>query len=227
MDEFSRIRAKTRRNRGHPLDSAPFGIVSSLRTARAASLAALAALFVAPPALASGGHGDPPPAAAPAEPPPPPPPPPPPRPKPPPPQLNGPIAAPEPKPRLRWIADRITGTALGGYDPVAYFFGNGPRLGSRDHQYDWSGTTWQFVDVGSLAAFRDAPEVYAPRFGGRCAFAVANGRPTEGSPRHWLIVDGRLLLFADTVSRAAFLQDPGRLLAEAERRWPALLADLP
>ena len=121
---------------------------------------------------------------------------------------SGPIAAPEPKPRLRWLADQTTGTALGGYDPVAYFLSGSARLGSPEHQVDWQGTTWFFVDEGTMQAFRDAPEVYAPRFAGRCAFAVANGRPTEGSPRYWAIVDGKLLLFADAVSRAAFLQAP-------------------
>jgi len=219
MDEFSRIRAKTRRNRGTHLLSRVFSLAAAL------SIAVLAPISAA---LASGGHGDaPPPAEAKPPEPPPPPPPPPPRPRLPPPVLNGPIAAPAPKPRLIWLADRNTGLALGGYDPVAYWVDHHPRMGSRDLQLEWGGTTWQFASQGNLDAFRADPEVYAPLFGGRCAFAVANGHPTEGSPISFIVWRDKLLLFADPVSRTAFLEDPDRLLGEAERRWPALLDDLP
>lgn len=127
---------------------------------------------------------------------------------------------------MTWIGNPSTGITLGGYDPIAYFLVGEPRLGSRDFELDWGGGVWQFENEADLHAFRDAPEVYAPLFGGRCAFAVANGRPTEGSPLHFVVYDGRLLLFADAVSRVAFLSAPQRLLAEAERRWPELLAEL-
>lgn len=196
---------------------------------RAARALPLVAILLAPtPILASGGgHDAPPPAAAP-EPPPPPPPPPPPR-QPPPdvrPPIDGPIAAPAPKPRVRMLADPTTGIALGGYDPVLYFLDDRPGLGNDRFQTDWGGTTWWFRNEGDRAAFTAAPEVYAPLFGGRCAFAVARGWPTEGSPLFHLVWRGRLLLFADAVARVAFLSDPDRLLAEAERRWPGLAAEL-
>ncbi|MDK9697722.1 MAG: hypothetical protein OEL76_15175 [Siculibacillus sp.] len=183
--------------------------------------------FCSPVALASGGHEAPPAAAAPAEPPPPPPPPsprlPPPDVRPP---IDGPIAAPAPKARVPILADRLTGVALGGYDPVIYFLEDRPALGHDRFQWDWGGTTWWFRNEGDLAAFRAAPEVFAPLFAGRCAFAVARGRPAEGSPLHHLVLRGRLLLFADALSRRAFLEDPDRLLAEATRRWPAMAVDL-
>jgi len=147
--------------------------------------------------------------------------------RPPPPKLNGPIAAPAPRARTIWLADATTGRALGGYDPVGYFLEGRPTLGDPDRQWDWQGVAWLFRDEGTLAAFRDAPEVYAPLFGGRCAFAVSQGRPAEGSPQYFLVHHGKLLLFADAPARAAFLLDPDRLLAEAERRWPAMRADLP
>lgn len=226
MSDFSGIRATARRNR----DGSDRTSTKRLALVGAALLAAtLAPLVDARPAGANDPHAAPPdhaaapPAATPAPPPPPasqaq---------RPPPPRLDGPIAAPVPRPRLDWIADPITGRALGGYDPVAYFLYDRPTPGEPDRQYDWGGTTWLFADEGTLAAFRDAPEVYAPLFGGRDAFAVSQGRPAEGSPQHFVIHGGRLLLFADAASRAAFLLDADRLLAEARRRWPALLADLP
>ncbi|TBW37373.1 hypothetical protein EYW49_11460 [Siculibacillus lacustris] len=222
MDQFSGIRAKTRRKRDRDQDRAP------ARPIGVGLLLVLALFVAAGPAAASGGGHDaapPPPPAAPAEPPPPvekprPPP-------PPPPVLNGPIAAPAPIPRVHWLADAFTGLALGGYDPVAYFLEGKPVLGRPENELDWGGTTWRFTGPGNLAAFRDSPEVYAPRFAGYCVFAVSQGRPTEGSPLVPLLWHGRLLLFADPLSRVAFLADPDRLIAEAEGRWPALAAELP
>lgn len=215
MDEFSRIRAKTRRNRGSLFLCCLFSTILALD------------LPLSPSASANSGHDAPPAAASEKPPEPPPPPPTPPRPRTPPPVLKGPIAAPAPKLRMIWVSDPNTGLAIGGYDPIAYFLEGRPRLGSRDFQLDWGGTTWQFANQGDRDAFRADPQVYAPLFGGRCAFAIANGHPAEGSPGHFLIWKNKLLLFADAVSRAAFLEAPDRLFAEAERRWPGLLADLP
>ena len=202
MDEFSGIRARTRPKR----DETP---------SRAVTLLALA-LLLAPSSIAlASDHAAPaehaaPPAAT-----------------EPPPALTGPVAAAEPRPRLRWLADPTTDRALGGYDPVAYFLVGRPTLGDPDRQIDWQGVTWLFQDEGTAEAFRAAPEVYAPLFAGRCAFSVSQGRAAEGSPLVHLIWRGHLLLFADTTARAAFLLAPDRLLAEARRRWPGLLADLP
>lgn len=216
MEEFSGIRATRRPKRGDVRRLAGF------------------VLFML--AVATGGrsvpaadHGAPAEHGAPAATPAPVPPPPPPSNahRPPPPVLDGPPAAAEPRPRPRWLADPTTGRALGGYDPVAYFLNGRPTPGDPDHQIDWGGVTWLFQDEGTEAAFRDAPETYAPLFAGRCAFAVSQGRPAEGSPRYFVVFRGRLLLFADATARAAFLLAPDRVLAEAERRWPALLADLP
>lgn len=219
MDQFNRIRAKTRRKRGTDAGSA----------AGSRRFVLLLCLGLAAPldALASGGHDTPPPAPAPAAAPEPPPPPPP---RPPPPDvrppIDGPIAAPTPKARVPFLADTTTGIALGGYDPVLYFLEDRPVLGRERFQLDWGGTTWWFRNEGDLVAFRAAPEVYAPLFAGRCAFAVAQGRPAEGSPLHHLVWRGRLLLFADATSRVAFLEAPDHLLAEAERRWPRMALDL-
>ncbi len=228
MSDFSGIRATARRNR----DGDARARSARLPVGLALLLACLAAVVAPGPARAEDPHAAPPahgaaPAPAPAA-----------TPAPaapavpealrsPPPRLSGPIAAARPRPRFTWLADPETGRALGGYDPVAYFLLGRPALGDSERQLDWGGTTWLFVDEGTRAAFREAPETYAPLFGGHCAFAVAQGRPAEGSPQFFLIHRQRLLLFADAVSRAAFLLDPDHLLAEAERRWPDLLADLP
>lgn len=236
MDQFSGIRAKTRRKRDLGSETADEpaqrprarAIAADHGRAHVLALAVLVAVLLAPPgATASDPHAAPEPAPA-AAPPPPPPPPPPPR-KPPPdiqPPISGEIAKPAPLPRIRWLDDPMTGLALGGYDPIGYFLDDAPTLGSDRFEYDWGGTTWRFRNEGDLAAFREHPEIYTPDFAGYCAFAVARGFPTRGSPLYHLVWRGRLLLFADATNRVAFLSDPDRLLAEARRRWPALSADL-
>lgn len=217
MDEFSGIRASSRPKRDETTGIAAtvLGLALALAPIAEASEHAAPADHAAPPPAATA------PAPPPAEPPPSV------AQRPPPPTLNAPVAAAAPRPRLRWLADPTTARALGGYDPVAYFLNDRPTLGDPDRQIDWEGTTWLFQDEGTAAAFRASPEVYAPLFAGRCAFSVSQGRAAEGSPLVHLVWHGRLLLFADTTARAAFLLAPDRLLAEAERRWPALLADLP
>lgn len=224
MDEFSGIRAPTRRKRDGGREGLPRAILA---------VALLLLLGVAPRLVGSAAaseHAAPAaPAAAPAapaEPPPPPRPPPSAAERPPPPKLDA-IAAPAPNPRLHWLVDATTGRALGGFDPVAYFLNGRPTLGDPALQLDWGGVTWLFQDQGTLDAFRDAPTVYAPLFGGYCAFAISQGRPAEGSPLHFVVHRNRLLFFADAASRTAFLLEPDRLLAEAEKRWPKILAELP
>ncbi|NLH80415.1 MAG: hypothetical protein GX458_06190 [Phyllobacteriaceae bacterium] len=218
MDEFSGNRAKTRPNRDVPRRTALLRLAAPILLwfaaapirSRAAEHAA-APTPTAPPPQEPAATTVPPPSAE----------------RPAPPVLDGPIAAPAPLPRHVWLADATTGRALGGYDPVGYFLNGRPTLGDPDRQSFWQGVTWLFQDEGTQAAFRDAPEVYAPLFDGHCAFAVSQGRPAEGSPQHFLVFRGRLLLFADATARTAFLLDPDRLLGEANRRWPTLLATLP
>jgi hypothetical protein len=125
------------------------------------------------------------------------------------------------------VIDETTGLALGGYDPVAYFVDGAPRLGDARLQLDWHGAGWTFVHEGNLGAFRDRPEVYAPVFGGYCAYAVSGGYPGEGSPFHFQIIHDRLYLFASAVNRLAFLEGGEAILARAAERWPDVARDLP
>jgi len=55
---------------------------------------------------------------------------------------------------------------------------------------------------------------------------VARGVTVPGNPRFWLIAGQRLYLFSREKSRDAFGADPGRVLREANARWPQLEQDL-
>jgi YHS domain-containing protein len=67
----------------------------------------------------------------------------------------------------------LFGVAIKGYDPVAYFTDAKPVEGNGDFTFEWNGAKWRFANAEHLAAFKAAPEKYAPQYGGYCAWAVS------------------------------------------------------
>lgn len=134
----------------------------------------------------------------------------------------------EAAPRIpRMLSDAVTGLGLGGFDPVSYFVDREPRVGRSEYEVDWHGAAWRFANEGNMLAFKEAPEVYAPRFAGYCAFQIGRGFPAEGSPYHYVVSGERLYVFASAANRAAFLQDVRAGVAAAEAAFGELARDLP
>ena len=48
----------------------------------------------------------------------------------------------------------LSSTAVGGYDPVAYFTEGKPVEGKRDITWSWKGVTWRFSSAKNRDAFR-------------------------------------------------------------------------
>src|SRR5262245_55488759 len=86
----------------------------------------------------------------------------------------------------------VASTAVGGYDPVAYFRDGKAVTGRKDVTWSWRGATWRFATAENRTAFQQDPEAFAPQFGGYCAWAVAEGYTAKGDPKHWKIVGGKL-----------------------------------
>lgn len=121
---------------------------------------------------------------------------------------------------LRIVADPNSGLALSGVDPVAYFTDGRPVFGRPDLELSTVGAVWRFRNAGNRTAFVENPDVYMPRFGGYDPVALMRGRSVPGHPLIWAIRAERLYLFYSDADRAAFLADPDRIIATAERRWP-------
>ena len=119
----------------------------------------------------------------------------------------------------------LSSTAVGGYDPVAYFTKGAPVQGSSEHTFEWKGVEWRFSTSENREAFRADPERYAPEYGGYCAYAVAQGTTAPGDPLLWTIVDGRLYLNVSKSIQAEWEQDIPGYIAKADATWPALLAE--
>lgn len=121
----------------------------------------------------------------------------------------------------RVVSDPMSGIALYGFDPVAYFTQGRAVPGRRDVEAEWNGAAWRFASEANRAAFLSAPEVYAPRFGGYDPVGVAGGVAAAGHPLLFSIRDERLYLFRTADDRRAFDN-----LASAEKAWPQVRAEL-
>src|SRR3982751_3290085 len=84
--------------------------------------------------------------------------------------------------------------AIHGYDPVSYFKEGKAVKGDMKYSYSWNSATWYFSNSENLDAFKAKPEMYAPQFGGYCAYGMANGHKAPTDPQAWTIIDNKLYL---------------------------------
>lgn len=124
------------------------------------------------------------------------------------------------------VTDRLSGLAIGGFDPVAYFTDGTPQLGREAFETYSQGATWRFRNEGNRDAFIANPEVYTPQFGGYDPIAVGRGVGTAGEAKLWLISAGQLYLFYNAEAREKFAADPAAAIAAAQARWPDVLKTL-
>ncbi|MDP3257655.1 MAG: YHS domain-containing (seleno)protein [Bosea sp. (in: a-proteobacteria)] len=117
--------------------------------------------------------------------------------------------------------DVQSGLALHGYDPVAYRLEGQAVAGDRAYEIVYQGVVWRFVSAANRAAFRDAPEIYAPAFAGFDASAVAQGRAVDTDPQQFAIIGSRLFLFRTAENRKRFVAD-STLLQKADGRWASV-----
>ena len=121
------------------------------------------------------------------------------------------------------VTNAVTGLAISGFDPVAYFVAGKPKIGRANFELRLDGVVWRFTNEGNRAAFAENPEVYRPRFGGYDAVAIARGSSVPGHPLYWAVDDQRLYLFYSEQARAAFLAEPAAIIERATRKWPAVM----
>lgn len=123
------------------------------------------------------------------------------------------------------IADPVTGAALLGFDPVAYFIDHRAVPGAKDRQITYAGKVWYFASTANRTAFEANPATYLPAFGGHDPVAIAAGFALSGSPEFFAIDGNRVFLFRHAESRDAFLRDP-MIGTTAERHWPQVKRDM-
>jgi hypothetical protein len=116
------------------------------------------------------------------------------------------------------------GVAIKGYDPVAYFTMSKPVKGDKDQVASWMGATWRFASAQNRDLFEKDPEKYAPRYGGYCAYGVANNYLVKIDPKAWTVYEGRLYLNYSLKVREQWKTDIPGNIRKADANWPGLIS---
>jgi hypothetical protein len=109
--------------------------------------------------------------------------------------------------------------AIKGYDTVAYFTEGRAVKGDSGFELAWRDARWLFANEKHRAMFAEAPERYAPQFGGLCAGAVTRGVVVKADPEAWTIVDGRLYMKVSKASRDEWRKNAEENIQEANEAW--------
>lgn len=112
--------------------------------------------------------------------------------------------------------------ALDGYDTVSFFTGT-PLKGNPSFQTEHKGAIWMFTTRANLDLFKTNPSVFAPQYGGYCAWAIAYGKLAKGSPENWYVEDGRLFLNFNSRIQKKWNKSRIDFIQKADERWPAIL----
>ena len=119
------------------------------------------------------------------------------------------------------------GTAINGYDPVAYFTEGKPIEGKSDFTLDWIGARWWFASASNRDTFARDPARYAPQYGGYCAWAVSQGSTASTTPEAWKIVGGKLYLnYSKSIQKRWESDGVVKLIAAGDVNWPDIKAKL-
>jgi YHS domain-containing protein len=115
-----------------------------------------------------------------------------------------------------------SGVAINGYDPVAYFTDQKAVPGKDQFSWTWQGSTWKFASQAHLDSFKQAPEQFAPQYGGFCAFGCSENHKAPTDPKSWTIVGGKLYLNYDAGVKSLWIKDTTNRIKLADGFWPAL-----
>lgn len=108
---------------------------------------------------------------------------------------------------------------LRGYDVVAYVTLARAVPGSPRHRAEFEGAAYYFSSAEHLAQFQLDPAKYQPAYHGFDATRIVYALPEAADPTVWRQVDGRIFLFADASSKAAFELDLKGNIALADKYW--------
>ncbi|MDX1742088.1 MAG: YHS domain-containing (seleno)protein [Ruegeria sp.] len=109
--------------------------------------------------------------------------------------------------------------AAHGVDLVALLQDGNPVEGFATHTATHDGASYYFSSAANLEAFEANPAAYLPQHGGFCSFGVSVGKKFDGDPDQYLVSDGKLYLFLNAETRAAFLKDVPATAKTADDKW--------
>ena len=113
---------------------------------------------------------------------------------------------------------------LQGYDVVAYVAQNRAAAGSPQFRSRYQGVVYHFASAENQAQFERDPGRYQPAYHGFDATRMVYAIPEAADPEVWRLIDGRVFLFADAASKAAFELDLAGNVAMADKYWKSEVA---
>lgn len=111
------------------------------------------------------------------------------------------------------------GTAIKGFDTVAFFTLEKAIEGKPEYSFIWNGAKWFFSSAENRDMFAESPEKYAPQFGGYCSYAVSHGYTADGDPETFKIVDDKLYLNYNQKAKELWEKEQGKFIKEGEKNW--------
>lgn len=114
------------------------------------------------------------------------------------------------------------GTAIDGYDVVAFFTESKPVKGTGMYSHKYQDATWLFSNKENLEAFTSMPAKYAPQYGGWCAYGISQGHKSPTQPGTWTIVDGKLYFNYNNKVKQLWIKDQAHLIEVADQEWPKI-----
>lgn len=114
------------------------------------------------------------------------------------------------------------GLALRGYDPVAIFKESEALMGFDSLSYTWKNVSWRFVSRENLEAFINHPDMYAPQYGGYCAYGVSRGYKARTEIDTWTIVDDKLYFNYNLNVKKEWEKDREKRIKSADEHWKGI-----
>lgn len=114
--------------------------------------------------------------------------------------------------------------AAEGYDVVTFFSGK-PQTGKPEFTTRYEGADWYFFSQANRDLFLTNPELFAPQYGGYCAWGVAKGKLAPGDAEHWHVEDGRLFFNYNARIKRRWDRKRESYIQDSDQRWPSILED--
>lgn len=111
------------------------------------------------------------------------------------------------------------GYALRGYDVVAYFTESKAVKGDASFSSQYQGSTWLFANAEHQRLFEQAPQQYAPQYGGYCAYAMSSGFVVSTDPEAFTVYQDKLYLNYSLSVRDNWLENKDVFIEQANEHW--------
>jgi YHS domain-containing protein len=108
---------------------------------------------------------------------------------------------------------------LKGADLVSYWQAGGFKQGNASIKSTYENITFYFSTAENKALFDKEPEKYLPQYGGYCSNGIVYSIPWGGDADSYEMIGGKLYMFGGRGSRDAFMLEPQKNIALADKYW--------